>query len=642
MARFQTRSRAVEMLGRQQIAGIPTAISELFKNAHDAYADKVEVDFFRSDRLFLLRDDGFGMTKEDFENRWLTLGTESKFEGDFGGANAYIPYGQKPRPIMGEKGIGRLAIAMIGPQVLVLTRAKRDDALHDLVAAFINWELFACPGINLEQIEIPIETFGGGALPTASQIASLVQRALDNLDSLSPSISQKNYSRIVNNLHQFTVDPVETENFLGGLSLAEGGHGTHFYILPTDETLAIDIDSERKQDGERRFTKFLLGFTNTMLPGVKEPPIKTAFRDWKTDEIRDDLIAEGQFFTPDDFAMADHHIKGQFDEYGQFVGTVTVYDESPVEHVISWPKASGVPVLCGPFDISIAYVQGEYRATKLTPENHAYLTKKLDALGGLYVFRDGIRILPYGNHDVDWLNIELRRNKSAKYYYFSYRRLFGAVEITKEHNHSLAEKAGREGFQQNKAYRQLTDILENFFVQIAADFFREGGTKADVFIERRAELDRLERARRKREKQVTAKRKKFADGIENFFSNLQSSLPERELSELYESVDQSLKIASSLNDPDEAASALIDAELDAYRKLEAIKQNYKIVRPKGVGLTKQLSRDWEAYLEEADALENGLFSKAAEQIASTVCVFQSKSAGDSIRIRPPIPFHSGH
>ena len=36
---FRTRARTVDMLGRQQIAGIPTAISELFKNAHDAYAD---------------------------------------------------------------------------------------------------------------------------------------------------------------------------------------------------------------------------------------------------------------------------------------------------------------------------------------------------------------------------------------------------------------------------------------------------------------------------------------------------------------------------------------------------------------------------------------------------------------------------
>ena len=34
------------MLGRQQIAGVPTAIAELFKNAHDAYADRVEADYF--------------------------------------------------------------------------------------------------------------------------------------------------------------------------------------------------------------------------------------------------------------------------------------------------------------------------------------------------------------------------------------------------------------------------------------------------------------------------------------------------------------------------------------------------------------------------------------------------------------------
>src|SRR6476660_6761907 len=78
MAVFRTRARAVDMLGRQQIAGIPTAISELFKNAHDAYADRVEVDFIRSRRLFMLRDDGICMSAEDFQQRWLTLGTESK------------------------------------------------------------------------------------------------------------------------------------------------------------------------------------------------------------------------------------------------------------------------------------------------------------------------------------------------------------------------------------------------------------------------------------------------------------------------------------------------------------------------------------------------------------------------------------
>ena len=129
MAKMRVRARAVDMLGRQQIAGIPTAIHELFKNAHDAYASNVEVDFFRSERVLVLRDNGIGMTPEDFESRWLTLGTESKI-----GANQerQIPWLAKKRggrrPILGEKGIGRLAIAAIGPRVLVMTRAIREGA----------------------------------------------------------------------------------------------------------------------------------------------------------------------------------------------------------------------------------------------------------------------------------------------------------------------------------------------------------------------------------------------------------------------------------------------------------------------------------------------------------------------------------
>ena len=67
MAQFKTRARALDLLGRQQIAGIPTAINELIKNAYDAYADHFDVDYFRSDKLLILRDDGIGMTKADFE-----------------------------------------------------------------------------------------------------------------------------------------------------------------------------------------------------------------------------------------------------------------------------------------------------------------------------------------------------------------------------------------------------------------------------------------------------------------------------------------------------------------------------------------------------------------------------------------------
>ena len=54
MAQFKTRARALDLLGRQQIAGIPTAINELIKNAHDAYADNFDIAFFYKDNIIVL------------------------------------------------------------------------------------------------------------------------------------------------------------------------------------------------------------------------------------------------------------------------------------------------------------------------------------------------------------------------------------------------------------------------------------------------------------------------------------------------------------------------------------------------------------------------------------------------------------
>src|SRR4051794_10003742 len=110
------------MLGRQQIAGIPTAVSELFKNAYDAYATSVRADYFPDQRVLLLRDNGIGMSENDFETRWLTIGTDSKARDSLRPPPSR-PKGMAPRKQMGEKGIGRLAVASIGPQLVLVTRS---------------------------------------------------------------------------------------------------------------------------------------------------------------------------------------------------------------------------------------------------------------------------------------------------------------------------------------------------------------------------------------------------------------------------------------------------------------------------------------------------------------------------------------
>lgn len=194
-----------------------------------------------------------------------------------------------------------------------------------------------------------------------------------------------------------------------------------------------------------------------------------------------------------------------------------VYDQKYVDHIISWKDGGGKPTACGPLRIEFGYLQGNQRESMADPEDFARLNRKLINIGGLYVYRDQIRILPYGNSGVDWVNIEERRNKGMTYYFFSYRRIYGAVCLTRKMNAELREKAGREGFQKDKAYRHLKSVVENLFLQLAADFFRKEAPLGGYFQERKDELDRMERARRKREQQTTTKRSKLTEALNVFF-----------------------------------------------------------------------------------------------------------------------------
>jgi DNA mismatch repair ATPase MutL len=63
---FKTRARTVDHLGREQIADVPTAISELWKNSYDAYARKVSLTIFDESPLVIaVTDDGHGMNYEE-------------------------------------------------------------------------------------------------------------------------------------------------------------------------------------------------------------------------------------------------------------------------------------------------------------------------------------------------------------------------------------------------------------------------------------------------------------------------------------------------------------------------------------------------------------------------------------------------
>lgn len=627
MAKFRVRARTVDMLGRQQIAGIPTAISELFKNSHDAYARTAEVDYFRSDRLFVLRDDGLGMTREDFEQRWLTLGTDSKV-GKGGLQRPPKDSRQEERPVLGEKGIGRLAIAVLGPQVLVLSRARRDGtASSTTVAAYLHWGLFALPGLDIEDISVPLREFPGATLPDAPTVREMVEEASSAVKALGERVDPDDLQRLLNEMAAFTVDPAGLARELGPPSLDGDGCGTHFYIMPADELIEDDIDGREDENKATRFEKNLIGFTNTMTPGHRSPPIVTRFRDYIDEGAPIERIGEKVFFTPSEFSEVDHHVKGRFDEYGQFSGHIGVYQGELEPYVLNWDKADGQQTACGPFSLSFAYLQGAAKDSLVPTDEWVRLKKKLDRHGGLYIYRDGVRVQPYGDSDYDFLDVERRRTLSASYYFYSYRRMFGVIELTSNDNGRLTEKAGREGFRENRAYRDFRSILINFFIQSAADFFREEGRYAQLWEERKAELNRLEKVRKKKSSQVTVKRNELRAGLDKFFSEVDMAKPEERIAGVVRDARARAEdVAVGNHGGAFKATMLLQIEKDAFASIASERKALTIAKPRGVGLSRQLSNEWGAYLAELERLEANVLLPAEEQIASVVSRLAQKEA----------------
>lgn len=609
MAKFAVRARAVDMLGRQQIAGVPTAIHELFKNAHDAYATRVEVDYIRELNRLVIRDNGLGMTEDDFRNRWLAIGTESKLGANAEELNKWTgPKNLPRRPLMGEKGIGRLAIATIAPVTFVISRAIRQDGLKDLACCLVCWPLFELPGVDISEIELPLVTFD--CFPGTAAVGGMIEEVKANIESVVTDSNVRDRLSTLMDACQF--DPIEFDDWFAqvagevnesNLSLTGDQYGTHFYLFECDESLLVDIGEDESGDATRPIKRMLLGFGNTMSP-EHSPPIRAEFRDHKHTGNFDELIGPDEFFSAEDLQSGDHYFEGRFDEYGQFRGTIRIFQSEPMDLTLSWPDAKGNPIACGPFDLRLGVIQGDKMETLLPPEEHTRIEAKMARYGGLYVYRDGIRILPYGLPDFDWLGIEFRRTKSASDWFFSHRRMAGYVALNRDDNGNLNEKAGREGFRRNRAYRDLQAVLENWFIQVAKDFFRKTSERNPIFREILEGMRREVELIRNRQKKAQALKAEFREGLNEKHDAIEKGEHEHEVERvLYEAVNalekvqQSIESASSDSTKQALSSETIRVEDKALAELDHLSRSLNLPRPRNFSPTKQDVGAYESYLD---------------------------------------------
>lgn len=485
-----------------------------------------------------------------------------------------------------------------------------------MVVALVHWSFFEAPDISLSDINIPIRKLPDGKLPDQKLIASMVKEVKENVLSIE-SFPDDIKNTILSDLEllDFSAQTI-LDDLPGSDSLRGKGRGTHFIITPTDETLNLDIDSETKDKGSK-LKRILVGFLNSF--NDVDIDLKTQFRDHKDEGEPKEIIGQA-FFDKKEIESADHLIEGTFDEYGQFSGTVSVYGNKPQSHVISWDNRFSQPTRCGEFKIKFAYVQGEPSESLVPLDDYLELKQKLLRYGGLYLYKDGIRVLPYGSPDFDFLEFERKRTKRASTAFFSYRLIFGAIEITHDGNRELVEKAGREGLRENLAYKQFIDILGNFFDKLAADYFRDS-SENDKFWEIKSRLkfeaDKKREAIKRRNKSIKGKKEIFENQISKFFDQLEDKSITKKLSEIKSEVlDKIDNAGSSWSKEDKLLFAveLNDLFKSRYNQLLS---DIKISKP-NVGLSNVTTELWFEYLAAKDRLINEIIEVDKFEIDSSI------------------------
>lgn len=561
---FKTRARTVDHLGREQIADTPTAISELWKNAFDAYATSVGLHIFDSvpptevkdsesirvresvGCVAAVVDNGHGMSREEFVGRWLVLGTESKLDDIETPENDRN--GQALRIRQGQKGIGRLSIARLGPLTLVLTKRRETP----LTLALVDWRLFENPYLNLEDILIPVETL---AAPSEDNLDLAFRVMLDALfDNVSATCGEPSRNKRINDawerfdapfIAKGATSPSErladavARSWITSRHLevwdvwrGESEHGTALFVLDVDEELAVwtyPADSAEETPRTVIESKELLQSTLTRFVDLF-----SSHRDFDFDYqvavhrgAHTKLIVgeDHRDFSREDFYELEHFIEGRFDEHGTFTGNIRAFGGALTPLLVTPqvpPPAKGRGYV-GPLEVLVGTFEQDPKNTTHPPSKHRHLLEQARHYSGLALYRDDLRIMPYGRPDADLFALEERRSRHTGREFWADRRTFGRIAFSRAENPHLHDKAGREGLIDNRARREMRRLVIDLLRYCASKYFgSDSENRRELLPEIRARnLAAIESGKKAQRRRLTAFRAAVRGQLDRLTASLE-------------------------------------------------------------------------------------------------------------------------
>ncbi len=404
---FQAYARLISVLGDQLISDKWVGVIELVKNSYDADAENVTVRFLNFDSIdpsikptIEIEDDGHGMNIDTILNVWMKPATPNKLNRKKAGSNRFT---EKGRVMQGDKGVGRFAIYKLGDFVEVFSKTK-----------------------TTEEVKLTLDFHDYAD------------------DEFKISEHNDKYLHEIMNKWEVNDIPERINN--------SKNQGTLIRIS--------DIRSEWKFEDLVKLDKAFFRMKPPKLPGLNLP------EDFKYDIFWDEHRPPKTYKSFEEVVdLAPYYFEGTLDNNGNLVATYKHNKSSnsiafnlfnSEEDIVNYGITSlraykdqflklekkeiidiRRPEIGGFIFFFYAY---DLRDPALTKDEIAYLKET-----SVYLYRDNIRVYPYGEIGDDWLKLSKSRGELKAGDYFTYNDLLGFVFITQDENPKLRDAADREG-----------------------------------------------------------------------------------------------------------------------------------------------------------------------------------------------------
>ena len=169
---------------------------------------------------------------------------------------------------------------------------------------------------------------------------------------------------------------------------------------------------------------------------------------------------------PETLNRPNYYIKGSITEEGCPLNVVFYSKNKGQEEALSLSNnlfTSNRTYTAGPFAFEFKiWNRDNENLNALASETNSIVRnvkQDLDDLCGISIYRDNIRVLPYGNQNNDWVRLDIRRvnNPTLR---LSNNQIVGYISIGLETNPSLKDQSSREGIVESQAFEDIKDYIK--------------------------------------------------------------------------------------------------------------------------------------------------------------------------------------